>query len=120
MAAVRFSENGAFLTWKGLKIDTVDGLGISFLLDADRWPLERKNSMFQSAKCENAYDNDDALKDALWKTLVGNRDLIGNTAPESYKCLFDAFSWACYVHMEGGAVECQRLGKRKIEDITLG
>lgn len=91
-AEVQFSADGNRLTCKGLKIDTVDGLSISFLLDEERSPLERKNSMFQSANRSNAYGNEDALKDALWKTLVGTRDLTGNTAPEDYKCLLDGFS----------------------------
>ena len=93
MAVVEFFADSSRLICRGLKIDTIDGLSISLLFDDDRSPLDRKNIMFQSFNSVNAYGDEDALKNAIWKTMVGNRDLTGNSAPESYQCLFDSVSF---------------------------
>lgn len=89
-AIVHFSEDGQHLTCKGLKIDAVDGMTTAMLLDFDERDSERQAVMFQSKNGRNAYGSVEALKEALWRTMVGNRHLSGQIAPDAEECLLSA------------------------------
>jgi hypothetical protein len=107
-SALQFlGEDGGLLVCTGLKIGPVEGLGKGYY-----WPLDAMhvrgedrrqwsaitedtvwnpsyNIMHQSKSLNNPYHDENGIKDALWRSLVGNRDLSGGPAPDSYKCLLN-------------------------------
>lgn len=82
-----FSNNDQRLSCRGVRIDEIDGLGESYYENPDgRRP---EDAIVQPRRSGNAYGSEDSLKDALWRTLVGNRDLRGKKVSDDYHCLLE-------------------------------
>ncbi|CAD6592218.1 MAG: hypothetical protein ASARMPRED_006120 [Alectoria sarmentosa] len=89
-AIVHFSEDGQYLTCKGLRRDSVDGMTTAMLLDVNERGSERQAVMLQSRSDKGAYASVAALSEALWRTVVGNRHLSGQIAPDAGEGLLSA------------------------------
>lgn len=48
-----------------------------------------KDPMIQPRTSKNMYGSQDALKDALWRTLMGNRDHQGKKITSKHRCLLE-------------------------------
>ncbi|KAI1145511.1 HET-domain-containing protein [Nemania diffusa] len=86
-AKANFSEDGLTLLCEGLLIDTVQSVTTSFLYAHNENNASLPSSASQQFGTNNlncAYPNQAAQREALWRTMVGNRNLIGQTAPEGY------------------------------------
>ena len=84
-ASFRFESSGRSLLCRGFNIDGIDGLGESYL---ENFAISRpEDAVVQPRGSKNGYRSEDALKEALWSTLVGGRDLGGRKTPVNYKCL---------------------------------
>jgi hypothetical protein len=105
----RFSHEGRVLTCRGVKVDVLDGFSSSYwCLDDDGSPhvadqyenavptdIPISDAIVQSSQSENAYRTEEGLADAVWRTLVGNRDLANVTpdpAPNHWDCLLNTFT----------------------------
>ena len=94
-AHFRFGLNDQSLSCQGCRIDEIDGLGESYFEDLTNHRLENAgDALVQSRGNKNAYGSEDALKEALWNTFVGGRDLRGRKAPVIYQCLLECSPWA--------------------------
>ena len=68
-------------------MDSIDGLGQSYF---EGWENRRPEGVLvQPRGSKNVYGSEDALKEALWSTLVGGRDFRGRKAPKDYECLLE-------------------------------
>ena len=84
-AIFHFDLSGRSLSCQGFKIDEIDGLGESYF---ENFGISRpEDAVVQSRRGGTGYRSEDALKEALWSTLVGGRDLRGRKAPVNYQCL---------------------------------
>ena len=80
---VRFVDNDQKLSTQGHLLDIVDGLGTSYYEDT----IEAKNdndSLVQSEGSMNAYGSESKLREALWRTFVGNRSPRGQEVQDTY------------------------------------
>ena len=94
VAHFKFGLNDQSLSCEGCKIDEIDGLGNSYFEDLTIHRLEDAgDALVQPRGSKNAYGSEDALKEALWNTLVGGQDLQGRKAPASYQCLLECSPW---------------------------
>ena len=94
VAHFRFGLSDQSLSCQGCKIDEIDGLGESYFEDLTTHRLQDAgNALVQSRGNNNAYGSEDALKEALWNTFVGGRDLRGRKAPAIYQCLLECSPW---------------------------
>ncbi|KAJ4388180.1 hypothetical protein N0V93_008787 [Gnomoniopsis smithogilvyi] len=83
-----FSEDGNVLRCRVAYIDTIEGLGVRFVYPFGTKSNESwEDSIVQPRTCSNAYQTENGLHDALWRTLVGNRTPNGKKAPLSYSSL---------------------------------
>lgn len=84
-AVFHFDVHYQSLSCRGVRVDGIDGLGESYLEEfGNRRP---EDAIVPPRGKGNAYGSEDALKEALWNTLVGGRDLRGRKAPTDYRCL---------------------------------
>jgi hypothetical protein len=81
----KFGADDQELTVKRLKIGTLDGLGASYYETSLATTAE--DAMSRSTNSVNAYETVEGLRQAVWKTLTGNRTPPGDVAPATYKCL---------------------------------
>ena len=86
-AEVRFDTERARIACKGLLIGAVDGLSTYIVHVNFSGEGTGREQLFPSQGHQNGYGTDAALHEALWRTLVGNRDLVGNTAPAAYTAI---------------------------------
>ncbi len=122
-AIFQFDVSGQVLSCRGLRIDTIDGLGESCLEDSQiRRP---EDAVVQRRGNKNPYGSEDALKEALWNTLVGGRDLRGRKGPH-YQCLLKCSPSAegkCPTNISRGRTAFNRLitqsADLKISENTL-
>lgn len=70
--------NGKLLA-RGFAIDSVDGLGAKYSLTSIK---ENDFEGHQPTQSRNPYENDVGLRQAIWRTLVLNRDRLGEIASE--------------------------------------
>lgn len=89
---VRFynDNENRVLVCKGLLIGAVDSVSTSFqdpknVNNASLPPSASKQ--FGTRNCSNAYLDEHGLREALWRTVVGNRNLTGGEAPDEYALL---------------------------------
>lgn len=73
---------------RALRVDEVDGLASSYYeqLPSSAKP---KDGMTQSARDLNVYSSKTGLREAVWRTLVGNRTPKGEHVPDDYRLLLD-------------------------------
>lgn len=81
----QFSAADTELSVQGFKIGEVDGLGASY--NESHQSSKVEDSLIQSTSSNNAYRSDEAIRDALWRMLTGNRTPNGKLAPDTYQCL---------------------------------
>lgn len=84
---VGFSEDGKALRCEVLLIDTLDGLGASYFENSRS--DKAQDAVFQPQNANNPYASGDGLRDALWRTLVGDRTPQGKRPPKAYETLLD-------------------------------
>lgn len=80
-----FGDNGQRLSCHGIKSDKIDGLG-----EIDPEYGENRKLTYgivQPRASENIYGSLDAFREALWRTLTGNRDLQGKKITSEYQWL---------------------------------
>jgi hypothetical protein len=74
------------LVVRGVIVDKIDGFTGRRHWDDDF----NKLADFLDSDCDsNPYGDDAALTEAIWRTLVGNRDYGGERAPAKYACILD-------------------------------
>lgn len=73
------SFKGKTMVFRGFMFDKVDGLSTAFPFDADD-PLNQIT--LPELHTANAYQNTVATREAIWRSLVANRDGKENLAPE--------------------------------------
>ncbi|KAI0169098.1 HET-domain-containing protein [Hypoxylon sp. FL1284] len=90
-----FSDGGKSLVCEGLLVDTVASVSTSFLHPDN----ESNSSLPPSALIafgvnnnSNAYQDENGVREALWRTIVGNRNLSGSDAPDFYASLLSSHS----------------------------
>ncbi|KAE8441364.1 hypothetical protein EG329_005467 [Mollisiaceae sp. DMI_Dod_QoI] len=81
------SMKGSYISAKGFRVDTVDGVGSN-----NTWTARMKNldvadmkQMEQPTHSNNPYTDEEDQREALWRTLFANRDMYGSLVPEEYK-----------------------------------
>jgi hypothetical protein len=75
---VEFSEQGADMSSLAVIVDAVDGMSTPYLVLPGRpefWPI------INSSKSANAYNSREGTRNALWRTLVGDRSQVGCSGP---------------------------------------
>lgn len=82
-----FTEDGRKLSLQGLQIGRIDGLGVGYY--DGRMFTETSDALVQTEGSLNAYGSDESLRNAVWRTLVGNRTPSGAMAPGIYECLLE-------------------------------
>ena len=80
-----FDHRTPALSCRGREVDEIDGLGASY--DEYEQDLVPSDAVVQPRRRQNAYGSEEALRDALWRTVVGNRDLRGRSVPDTWRCL---------------------------------
>ncbi|PSN60391.1 HET-domain-containing protein [Corynespora cassiicola Philippines] len=71
-AQISYAEPGA-LTCRGFIVDTFDGMGCIWQDESGRgWP---KSTVQQSKNTLNAYGSFENMREAIWRTLVANRNV---------------------------------------------
>ena len=86
-AAVHFKDQT--LIAKGFVIDSIDGLRIYITDGLDVKNRDPANEMFQPLGKENPYGDEASRRDALWRTMIMNREFAGTMAPETYSGLLN-------------------------------
>ncbi|KAI9687990.1 MAG: hypothetical protein M1820_010352 [Bogoriella megaspora] len=91
-AEFSFSNDRLSLHCEGVIVDTVDGLSSAVLSidfrDENRLMPSRAHGMLQSNHTSNAYGGESGLREAIWRSSGGNRDLKGVVpAPTEYEAL---------------------------------
>jgi hypothetical protein len=86
-AGIRFSDDDRMLVCRGVDVGTVAGLGAT--CHESEQEDEEAHAIIQPVQAGNAYANHECLRDAIWRTLVGNRTPKGRVAPTTYRCLLD-------------------------------
>lgn len=86
-AVFYFENNDQSLSCQGARMDSIDGLGERYFQDFESHRC--KDVVLQPKGRKNVYGSEEALKEALWNTLVGSRDAKGRKAPTDYQCLLD-------------------------------
>jgi hypothetical protein len=81
----KFSANDAELSVQGFKIGGIDGLGASYY--EKYTSTEADDLLVQPTGLDNAYRTDDGLRDAVWRTLIGNRIHPNKVVPEEHAAL---------------------------------
>ena len=81
-----FVRNGSALSLKGILLDKIDGLSGTRHWDDDWGGFQDIESTKNST---NAYFNENRLKEALWRAMVGDRDRHGQAADPSYAYILD-------------------------------
>ncbi|KAL1610779.1 hypothetical protein SLS60_002450 [Paraconiothyrium brasiliense] len=75
------------LACRGFILDTLDGLGTVWRDEEEVWP---RSTVRQTASQHNAYGTFEGMRDALWRTLVANRNSQGSILEEDYSVLLAA------------------------------
>jgi len=83
----RFRNDDRILDVHGLMIDSIDGLGRAYF--EQHTSPRPEHAIFQPENSTNGYGSEESLRDALWRTLTGDRTTQGHAAPDSYECLLD-------------------------------
>jgi hypothetical protein len=83
------SFDGVELIAKGFIMDKIDGLGSRWPPDEEEAEAESGNQIVQPSHNLNPYKDEAGFRDALWRTLVLNRDGAGDVAPDCYAGLLD-------------------------------
>ena len=73
--------NSKLLSCRGFRIDKFDGMGCMW---SSGWSPD---TVVQTAGLANPYGSLEAIRDAIWKTLVVNRDIEGEPLHEDYSSL---------------------------------
>lgn len=90
-----FDTNGNLMTIKAVLFDTVNSLSSFHSTESD-------NSYPQNGPCrQSIYGDDDAINEALWRTLVANMTRSGAAAPDSYASLLGPALWSDGTYGEG-------------------
>jgi hypothetical protein len=94
--AVQFTNDGC-LSARGFIIDNVDGLGYGLTdsLSAETLSLDFEQIFLEGmpvtqptqSPALNPYQSERGLRNALWRTLVADRDDFGDSAPDSYESI---------------------------------
>ncbi|KAF2997713.1 hypothetical protein E8E13_006810 [Curvularia kusanoi] len=87
LPSYRFRDDSHVLEIDGIVLDTVDGLGPAYFEHATSSMLE--HGMFEPSNVANAYGSEESIKDAVWRTLTGDRTLRGRPTPDSYAAIMD-------------------------------
>jgi len=82
-----FQDQGHILKVDGIMIDTITGLGTAYF--EDDVSLEPEHALVQPETSEQPSGADQALKDAIWRTLVCDSTFRGKPAPEEYAFLLN-------------------------------
>ncbi|EUC49898.1 hypothetical protein COCMIDRAFT_1312 [Bipolaris oryzae ATCC 44560] len=81
-ASYHFRSEACILDVDGVILDAVDGLGQAYFeYGTSSLP---EHAVFQPNNTASAYGCEDSIKDALWRTLTGDRTLQGHPAPDNY------------------------------------
>lgn len=98
-----FSTDNTELFVEGFKIGVIGGMGASYY---ETMPsTEAHDLLVQSTGSINAYKIEDGLREAIWRTLIGNRvpQIAKKVAPESQSALLQ-----CPLQLEKSTVEMSR------------
>lgn len=68
-------------------IDSIEGLGKAYF--EHHTSSRPEHALIQPESSINAYGSEGSLRDAIWRTLTGDRTLQGRPAPDSYAYLLD-------------------------------
>ena len=92
-AIFQFENNAQHLVCQGIKIDTIDGLGeadgLSEVEPEYGEYREFKDPLIQPRTNNNVYGSEYAFKNALWRTMMGNRDHAGRHITDKHQCLLN-------------------------------
>ena len=83
---INFVDDDRRLSAQGYFLDRIDGLGISYYEDSIKATIEN-DALVQPKGCNNAYGTTQRLREAVWRTLVGNRTPAGKHVPDTYSLL---------------------------------
>jgi hypothetical protein len=86
-SSVHFISDTTVMLAKGVVLDTLDGLSGTRYWEDD---LDKLDDILHSQHYANAYGDDVAFKDALCRTLLGNRDRLGAPPTEYDQCVLDS------------------------------
>lgn len=92
---INFVDDDRRLSTKGYFLDRIDGLGISYYEDSIEAKVEN-DVLVQPKGSNNAYGTTQRLREALWRTLVGNRTPDGKHVPDTHSLLLQ-----CVPEVEG-------------------
>lgn len=106
-----FSSDNKKLYVEGFKIGTVDGLGASYY--EKHTSTEKNDFLVQTTSSSNAYNSDDGLREAIWRTLIGNRvpQIPKKVAPRDQSALLQ-----CPLKLDGSAARISR-GRKAFEHL---
>jgi hypothetical protein len=82
VASYLFRIEARILQVDGVILDSVDSLGQTYF-EYGSSPSPEHN-MFQPDNVSNAYGCEESIKDAIWRTMTGDRTLQGHPAPVDY------------------------------------
>ena len=81
VAEATYLNNDELLSCKGFKIDTFDGMGC---LWSKAWSTE---SIIQTAGSTDPYGSIEAVREAIWQTMVANRSIYSEPLKDDYSSL---------------------------------
>jgi hypothetical protein len=82
---IRFSDQDTVFSCQGIVLDSIDGMGVPF---STREANPGDRPIARPSQIQKAYFSEAAIRDALWRTLVGNRSVAANTGsmpPDTWK-----------------------------------
>lgn len=111
---VSFNEDGDVLRCRMAPIDTFEGLGIKYVYPfGTHLSAAVEDNIIQSRTSINPYHTEFGLRDALWRTLVGNQTPQGKNVPESYGSLLD-----CALHRSKDNFARSWRGRKSLEQVV--
>ena len=81
IAGPRYSSDNKLLPCEGLRIDQFDGMGSMW---SKYWSAE---SVIPTTGSANSYGTSDAVREAIWKTMVASRDIYSEPLRDDYSGL---------------------------------
>jgi hypothetical protein len=82
---IRFSDQDTAFSCQGIVLDSIDGMGVP---TSTREANPPNRTIARPSQIQNAYFSEAATGDALWRTLVGNRNNrvgTGSMPPDTWK-----------------------------------
>ncbi|CAF9934988.1 MAG: hypothetical protein HETSPECPRED_009421 [Heterodermia speciosa] len=88
---IKILDHDRRLSTLGYSLGRIDSLGISYYEDSIEAKVET-DCMVQTKGSNNVYGTTERLREALWRTFVGNRTPNGRLVPDSYSLLLECVS----------------------------